>query len=163
MKTTLAIFGVLFALCAKADYIYWMIDTASAADYDYTAAVLRNSSDSSFSVSINTGSGELVGYDGSLNDRIASYQADAGGFYSSVPGSGYSGQSFFVELLNGDQWLAQSQLVTLTSANIYSGTVSTPASAPAHFGSYAVPEPTSGLLFLIGGMLLGLKRRRQQV
>jgi hypothetical protein len=30
-------------------------------------------------------------------------------------------------------------------------------------GTYSVPEPTSGLLFLVGGMLLGLKRRRQQV
>jgi hypothetical protein len=27
--------------------------------------------------------------------------------------------------------------------------------------TYAVPEPTSGLLFIIGGMLLGLKRKRQ--
>lgn len=162
MKTTLAIFGVLFALSAKADYIYWMIDTESAGAYNYTAAVLRNS-DSSISASINTSSAELGDYAGTLNERIAYYQADVGGFYSSVPGSVYSGQSFFVELFNGNQWLAQSQLVTLTPANIYSGSVSTPASAPARFGSYNVPEPTSGLLFLIGGMLLGLKRRRQQV
>jgi len=27
--------------------------------------------------------------------------------------------------------------------------------------TYNVPEPTSGLLFVIGGMLLGLKRKRQ--
>jgi hypothetical protein len=31
----------------------------------------------------------------------------------------------------------------------------------ASFGNFtSVPEPTSGVLFLIGGMLLGLKRRR---
>ena len=161
MKTTLAIFGVLFALCAKADYIYWMIDTSSASAYDYTTALLRSSSDSNFSVTIDDGIDELQGYPGNnLNEKIAAYQADAGGFYSYID-SVSSGQSFFVELLNGDQWLAQSQLVALTSANIYSGSVSTPASAPAHFGSYNVPEPTSGLLFLIGGMLLGLRRRRQ--
>lgn len=159
MKTTLAIFGVLFALCAKADYLYWMVDTDSAGAYDYTTAVLRNSN-GSISVPIDTGSAELGGYSGNLNDRIALYQADVGGFYSDI-GSGYSEQSFFVELFNGNQWLAQSQLVTPISANIYSGTVSTPASVPAHFGSYAVPEPTSGLLFVIGGMLLGLKRKRQ--
>lgn len=162
MKTTLAIFGVLFALCAKADYIYWMIDTESASAYNYTTALLRSSSDSNFSVTINDGIDELQSYTtGNLNDKIISYQADVGGFYSDI--GSYSGQSFFVELLNGDQRLAQSPLVALTSANIYSGSVSTPASAPAHFGSYNVPEPTSGLLFLIGGMLLGLKRRRQQV
>lgn len=159
MKTTLAIFGVLFALCAKADYIYWMVDTESAGAYNYTAAVLRNS-DSSISVSIDTGSAELGGYTGTLNERIASYQAEAGGFYSNL-NSVYSEQSFFVELFNGEQWLAQSQVVTPISANIFSGNVSTPASAPAVFGSYAVPEPTSGLLFVIGGMLLGLKRKRQ--
>jgi len=162
MKTTLAIFGVLFALCAKADYIYWMIDTSSASAYDYTTALLRSSSDSNFSVTIDDSIYELQGYPGNnLNEKIAAYQADAGGFYSDI--GSYSGQSFFVELYNDNQWLAQSPLVALTSANIYSGSVSTPASAPAHFGSYNVPEPTSGLLFLIGGMLLGLKRRRQQI
>ena len=50
---------------------------------------------------------------------------------------------------------------------IIGGGASQQSSAFAHVGfggattAYNVPEPSSGLLFLIGGMLLGLKRRRQ--
>ena len=46
-----------------------------------------------------------------------------------------------------------------------SGAMSVPTgiNGATAFGGVAanVPEPTSGLLFVIGGMLLGLKRKRQ--
>jgi hypothetical protein len=53
-------------------------------------------------------------------------------------------------------------------ANLGQYIFSSPMSVPPAFAfgqgaTYAVPEPTSGLLFVLGGMLLGLKRRRQKV
>lgn len=162
MKTTLAIFGVLFALCAKADYLYWMVNTESAGAYDYTSAVLKMVDDVTVKT-IDSSTVELAGYTGeeNLNAIIASYQSDAGGFFTVLP-DGYSGKAFYVELYNGDKWLAQTTPTSNYSGAIYAGGLSVPTAAPTSLGgTYAVPEPTSGLLFVIGGMLLGLKRKRQ--
>lgn len=161
MKTTLAIFGVLFALCAKADYLYWMVNTESAGAYDYTSAVLKMVENDTVTT-ISASTPELAGYTGdNLNEKIANYQSDAGGFFTVLP-EGYSGKSFYVELYNDDKWLAQTTPTSNYSGAIYTGGLSTPTAAPTNLGgSYNVPEPTSGLLFVIGGMLLGLKRKRQ--
>ena len=80
--------------------------------------------------------------------------------------SSYSSNSyyFYVELANGLRTDAFNY-ANLGDA-LYKGGISMPAVAPSAFGqvaTYNVPEPTSGLLFLVGGMLLGLKRRRQKV
>ena len=162
MKTTLAIFGVLFALCAKSDYLYWMIDTGSAGQYNYSSAVLKMEGSDSPVMTINSYTAELANYTGnSLNEQISAYQLDAGGFYATLP-SDYVGHSFFIELYNGDNWVAKTAGSSSYLSSIYVGGLSTPAAVPTSLGgTYSVPEPTSGMLFLIGGVLLGLRRRRQ--
>ena len=144
-------------LSLHADYLYWMVDTGSAATYEpYTAVRLTDGTTTIDEYEFSGGASELI-----------AYQSEPGGYFT-AEGTFGSSQSFFVELLNGSTWKAQSEAKTyaelLAAGNIFkSGSIAPATANAASFGSYNVPEPTSGLLFLVGGMLLGLKRRRQKV
>lgn len=156
MKKIIAILAVGVGLSLQADYLYWMVDTASAEAYEpYNAVRLTD------------GTSTIDEYEFVSAADLKSYQADPGGYFT-VEGTFGGSQSFFVELLNGSTWKAQSEAKTyaelLAAGNIFkSGSIAPATANAASFGSYNVPEPTSGLLFLVGGMLLGLKRRRQKV
>ena len=162
MKKTFSILAILFALTTNADVLYWMMDTDSAGQFTYDTAVLKYTTDNTVdTISLSA----MSAYGGSsLNGNIAIYQGYGFFFESDVADSGLNSVSFFVELYNGESWVAKSDPIAYSAlaGNIFKGGVGTPAT-PATFGTYAVPEPTSGLLFLVGGMLLGLKRRRQKV
>lgn len=76
-----------------------------------------------------------------------------------------NGWSYYVEYSNG----IKTDPVTYQNAVnngyiVQGGSVGLPNISTQGLGggstTYNVPEPTSGLLFLVGGMLLGLKRRR---
>lgn len=161
MKKLIAIVAVILACAANADYLYWMVDTTSAEAYDYNTVKLVADGAAIDTITLSDMSA-LGG--ATLNDKLATYQSTYGlALETELKGNSYT--SFLVELWNGSDWKAQSNPIsyeTLLASSIYKGGVGTPA-APASFGTYAVPEPTSGLLFLVGGMLLGLKRRRQKV
>jgi len=162
MKTTTFIFAVLSALAVQADYIYWMVDTATAAEFSsqYTAVRLTD------------GSNVYDSYTDITHSEIVTYQ-NSGYYFTAENVSTVStfsdSTSYFVELYNGGTTVATSSAITGADLRsmmaYYSGGMSIGAATPASFGGFtsAVPEPTSGLLFLVGGMLLGLKRRRQQV
>ena len=154
MKKIIAIMAVGIGLSLQADYRYWMVDTDSAAKYEpYTAVRLTD------------GTKTIDEYEFNSASELIAYQAQPNGYFTAEGTFGDS-QSFFVELLNGSTWTAQSAPQTyaqlLASGSIFkSGSIAPATPNAASFGSYNVPEPTSGLLFLIGGMLLGLKRKRQ--
>ena len=154
MKKIIAILAVGVGLSLQADYLYWMVNTDSAEAYDpYTAVRLTDG--------VNT----IDEYEFASADALKSYQSEPGGYFT-AEGTFTESQSFFVELLNGSTWKAQSGAMTyatlLAQGSIFkSGTIAPATANAASFGSYNVPEPTSGLLFVIGGMLLGLKRKRQ--
>ena len=141
---------------ATADYLYWMVNTEGMdAKYQgFTTVVLKSTTTSE-----------------GLQSRTLDYATAAdyydNGYYYTYSGTLDNSASYFVELYNGDTWLAESGKLTYTqlfdNGSIFKGGLQPANMMPANFGSYNVPEPTSGLLFLIGGMLLGLKRRRQQV
>ena len=153
MKKTIAILAIGIGLAVHADYLYWMVDTTAAEAYEpYTAVRLTD------------GTTELDKYEFAGASDLKAYQADGG--YFELTGSFNDSQSFFVELYNGSKWLAQSAAISYSSllssgSLIKSGGISPVSGNAASFGTYNVPEPTSGLLFIIGGMLLGLKRKRQ--
>ena len=146
--------AVGIGLSLQADYLYWMVDTDSAAKYEpYTAVRLTD------------GTKTIDEYEFTGASELVAYQEQPSGYFTAV-GTFDSSQSFFVELLNGSTWTAQSAPETyeqlLYSVSIFkSGSIAPATASAASFGSYNVPEPTSGLLFVIGGMLLGLKRKRQ--
>lgn len=159
MNKIIAIVAVILAFAAKADYLYWMIDTSSAAAFTYDKLVLKGDS-TTLDDGITYTAMSAIGGD-TLNDKVATYYGTYGQAFEYDLGSN-SYTSYFVELYNGDSWVAQSTSIAGLSGAVFKGGAGLPAT-PATFGTFAVPEPTSGLLFVLGGMLLGLKRRRQQV
>ena len=69
-----------------------------------------------------------------------------------------------LEVPMGGAWYAQSYTYEQLASYIihdWSGPGATPAIGPWVAESYAVPEPSSGILLLIGGGLLALRRKRR--
>ena len=158
MKRIIFTIAVLAAIAVRADYLYWMVDTpqsgtdisGATTSFDWATAKLWAGD-------------EVVG---TLTKRDAELYTLIDSYAISGDVSDYSSKSFFIELYNSnDDWMAKSAAVSGSSlAQYMTSTMSmNPPSGAWHGASYAVPEPTSGLLFLVGGMLLGLKRRRQKV
>lgn len=157
MKKTLLAFAMIASLAAQADYLYWMVDTESAKPYSYDAVRLVDE----------TNGAAVDSYTGVTPEGVAAYMQSPGYFVAGGDSTTYgSAQSFYVELLNGSSSVAKSASISysdlLARGSIFKSSGLTPATiTPASFGSYNVPEPTSGLLFLVGGMLLGLRRKRR--
>ena len=160
MKQLLIILVAVAGIAAHADYLYWMVGnhpqsgttiTGDPTSFDWTSATLYADGSEV--------SGATLTY-----EAWSDYQ-DLGGYAYANIGDNYAGKSFTIELFSGDQWLARSASASGSSLGqfITGGMSMNPAAGGWTPTSYAVPEPTSGLLFLVGGMLLGLKRRRQKV
>lgn len=93
----------------------------------------------------------------------------AGPAYANFSGvAGYADLSFMIELgnLNGDSWttLAVSEIAAATSLSDFIRSAQLDMYGMLEWTpSYTVPEPTSGLLVLLGCGLLALRRREKVV
>ena len=163
----LVLFATVLAamMTVRADVLYWMVSDDYAKDAgssdDSTFATLYATDDNGATKH------ELATATGSAVANAYEYSDYFTANISSYSGSSYS---YFIELVNGVKTTPESYNNLLSNGYISVGGISTPTSlASGGFGqaagsaTYNVPEPTSGLLFLVGGMLLGLKRRRQKV
>ena len=169
-KSIVAALTFSVAFVASADVLYWMVsdtiaNTATQSDPNNFAAlyVTGDGLDSDPTALMTVTGGQVYNM----------YDPDGGttGFaYSGIDTYSSGNYQFYIEILaDGDYKGRQTTKVTYDAlaSYIFAGT-SIPSNVnTAGFGggtsTYNVPEPTSGLLFLVGGMLLGLKRRRQQV
>lgn len=165
-KVLITLTVVAAAMMASADVLYWMV-----ADDQVTGA--QDDSSGNFAYLRVNNSNDNMSYIATPDSRNAAAVLEAAewGDQFAANISGYANNSyyFYVELANGLR-TDPVNYANIDASYLYSGGYSTPtASLPTGgFGqvsgtTYNVPEPTSGLLFLVGGMLLGLKRRRQQV
>lgn len=158
MKKTLFLAAAVLAFSAQADYIYWMVEDNPVNGYTWDTAYLKQQN------------GDTVVQLGELTWAAAQGYLEDDAYAYSTLGANYTEASFFIELWNSGSFAAQStpQTYAQVKNNIFGSNMMNPSiAAGSGFmptgSTYNVPEPTSGLLFLVGGMLLGLKRRRQQV
>ena len=169
---TAVVFAV--ALAVHADIMLWMVssDVANGNVSGVDAAVEGSTSPYAYLL-VSDSNSNLSG------NRIASltsgevFELNSWSDYQQTDISTYAGTSpmkyFYVELYNGLRTDPMSYSDALNNGYIYAEGTSIPTTLTTGGGfgqsaatsTYNVPEPTSGLLFLIGGMLLGLKRRRQ--
>ena len=149
----LAVVAAVLAMAGavQANALYWMVDT-TAPDAAYKGAF-----DSAGLYVVKAGGDVFL-------DGI---EAGAVPTLSDLNGYGSAEYSFYVELYNaaGDS-VYKTQAVSynslLSSGYIATGGVLTPTVlASGGFNGAAVPEPTSGVLLLIGGAMLALRRRRR--
>ncbi len=159
-KVAAVAFAALVAVTAKADALYWQVDEGSTTE-SFQYAIL-NVTDGTTATRLAGASAE-----GTAPNQYVSVQNTDISSYAS------SGYSFFVELANynNGSW----EVVTSGTPVIYDNLVSGGYVATSFqqglnisrgynlgAGAAAVPEPTSGLLLLIGGAMLALRRRRQK-
>lgn len=180
MKKLLLVLGLALALTSvKAGTLYWQVESADSDVFSglrdtvaYAEIAVYDGSgnrvtagDPPEGVSLGTlgNNGEATG--GTFFTPGSSVALDLGAYDSAT-------YSFGVELLNATGDVIGNSVYTFNYNDLLSsGYVSTtglelPAgagfTAAGANGGYAVPEPTSGLLLLMGGALLALRRRRQK-
>lgn len=154
--------SVAFAATADVEALYWQVTEASNVNnVQFTAAALGvNDGSSTFYLPNGSSSGNqwISASQGGLSTQEA----------AAILGEGdHSGWSFFIELQNYDAqngWYTSGRSDNYTYAQVQNNIFSTSgvlSTAPAAWTpSTPVPEPTSGMLLLIGGALLALRRRR---
>lgn len=154
------------ALSAFADVeaLYWQVTPESNVnDVEFTAAAL-GATDGSITTYFKDSTGNA--WQGALAGGKSTEMATA------LLGDGttdYTGWSFFIELQNYDdannQWYTSGRSDNIAYNDIKSRIFSTanpiaPGMISVVSPDVHVPEPTSGLLMLLGGALLALRRRR---
>lgn len=167
---SLAISCAAFAAQAAADsYLYWMAGdtiynqfTKQAVDYSYIRVNYGGAVDKFEATDIQGGSWLAPSYSpssGSSGAMISAADAKQGGSYWGAF-EYVASKPFVFELLGSDASTIVGYLSTtlVPSSAIASGT--NPSGATPYMLTSVVPEPTSGLLMLLGVAGLALKRKR---
>ena len=154
--------GALFLAVssASAGTLYWQVTSDAGQNFDEAWLVVENKSNGNLTY--------LEGVDSDGNQPsstaltqtdISAYESDAYLFY--VEMSNYNNGNYDT-VATGYKW-SYDELVSsgYVAANPLDVNNVIAAASGSNFGS-AIPEPSSGLLLLIGGAMLALRRRRQK-
>ena len=154
MKKLILVFGIIAsAMCAKASYLYWTVAETTDGVSSYNGAILyatttgTNSGGTALDSIVTPGATttSLAGYEGaeySYYIEYVNYAADYSS-YNSVA----TGNAFTYDQLSGARFNDALSAAQMTA--VWTGSAVVPT-----------PEPTSGLLLLMGFAMLGLKRKK---
>lgn len=165
MKKIIFAAALALSACANADYLYWMVNQDSS-DPDSVAfkyariAVSGNGVEVGTYLSDGSGNSRFV-WSGYPEGGTTGYNTLAG--YVDLASYGVDGYSFAVELYN-----TANEVVGVGNVETYNNLKKFVYGDMQHTGIdpwvvsslQAVPEPTSGMLVLVGTALLALKRRK---
>lgn len=154
-------FVVALAFGLQAGTLYWQINNNPNND-QYAALVIKNTEKgtSTYATLLNGPGGTAVGY------LVAAETAMEAVQYADVTGYSDSAYIFYIEMLSvvdgawQQGWTSSGMSYSQLSNYISEGGI-TAGSVSTWSANIAIPEPTSGLLLLIGGSLLALRRRRR--
>lgn len=150
-----------FAVSVQASALYWQVTADTGATFEYAQLMVTGGD-----LSEPTALGDMVEAEGKGPNYVTLTNTELGQY-------GVDGYSFFVEMVNysNDQFETVAKGATysynelVSSGYVATAAISTEsaraAASQANMGS-AVPEPSSGLLLLMGGAMLALRRRRQK-
>ena len=171
----------LVATVSQASYLYWQVDMSDTAssfgidtDRDYTFRFVQVYNDTKTTLDVYSYNTSTKSYQELSNpESIPSMTAETGHLFADV-GTVTEGNadaySYYIEVTGysisgASGWQNQSEVITYANA-VADGHIVDDLSAMAVMptawtgGTYMAPEPTSGLLLLVGASLLALKRRK---
>lgn len=180
-KIALFAFVVCASVAANASYLLWQVTSAeyTATEWDTAKIYLvpgDTYDDAHATLLSNVGYVSGSGYQNFAPEQTTVYPSGSFSYVANLGevenGAHYS---YYVELWNGNSKVGLSTVTTTTEIKnrpyVYSDTGDITISlaniasvTPWHAGSYGpVPEPTSGLMLLLGAAMLGLRRKNRSV
>ena len=177
------VFGAiaLAATVSQASYLYWQVDmsnTASSFGIDtskaYTFQFVQVYNSTKTTLDVYSYNPDTKAYqEVATPAAIPAYTAETGHLFAdvgTVAAENQTAYSYYIEVTGfstsgASGWQNQSETITYASAASNGHIVdnlSAMATMPTAWtgGTYMAPEPTSGLLLLVGASLLALKRRK---
>ncbi len=159
LLSVLLVFGATVA-AAEDSYLYWMVGE-NASGYTYDTVKVQDNSTGNY-LNIYNGSGVDKGQSISAS-TVATYEELGRGLYAYL-GSDPTYGSFVIELWNEGTQVAQSEELSLSTALANYIVTNNSMTLPQAWApqSFAIPEPNSAMLLLLGCAALGLRRRRER-